>query len=137
MNKFLITGRLCNDMEMVYTRDGKAIVKFSFAVDRRFKRDGESEADFFQCCAFGTTAEMLKKCEVAKGTKLLLDGEVRNNNYTDREGVKRYGTQLIVNSFEFCESKAAQSSRSGNVEQQNTLDDGFMHCDDSEELPFS
>ena len=132
MNQVIFTGRLTRDAEIRYSNDGKAVARFDLAVNRRFKREGEADADFFSCVAFGRLAETLEKCNVAKGTKLLIEGEVRNNNYTNREGQRVYGTQILVNSFEFCESKGAGH-------QQAPVDnDGFMNIPDGfdEELPF-
>ena len=89
-------GRLCTDPEIRYTSDQKAVCRFRFAVNRRFKRDDEPEADFFQCVAFGKIAETFEKCSISKGAKLMIDGEIRNNNYTDNDGVKHYADQVIV-----------------------------------------
>ena len=142
MNKFLIMGRLCTDPEIRYTSDQKAVCRFRFAVNRRFKRDDEPEADFFQCVAFGKIAETFEKCSISKGTKLMIDGEVRNNNYTDNDGVKHYTDQVIVNAFEFCESKSASASGSAsneyNTPPAKTDDDGFMHVPEGidYDLPF-
>lgn len=123
------------DAEIRYSNDGKAVARFNFAVNRRFKRDGDPEADFFQCVAFGKIAETLEKCSVGKGTKLLLDGEMRNNNY-EKDGVKHHGMQVVVNSFEFCESKGSSGQA---APQARTDSDGFMNipADIDEELPFS
>ena len=135
MNKIILCGRLTADVEIRYSNDGKAVTRFNFAVNRRFKRDGDPEADFFQCVAFGKIAETLEKCGVGKGTKLLLDGEMRNNNY-EKDGVKHYGMQVVVNSFEFCESKGSSGQA---TPQPQTDSDGFMNipADIDEELPFS
>lgn len=135
MNKIILCGRLTADAEIRYSNDGKAVARFNFAVNRRFKRDGDPEADFFQCVAFGKIAETLEKCSVGKGTKLLLDGEMRNNNY-EKDGVKHYGMQVVVNSFEFCESKGSSGQA---TPQPQTDSDGFMNIpsDIDEELPFS
>lgn len=135
MNKIILCGRLTADAEIRYSSDGKAVARFNFAVNRRFKRDGDPEADFFQCVAFGKIAETLEKCSVGKGTKLLLDGEMRNNNY-EKDGVKHYGMQVIVNSFEFCESKG--SSGQATPPQPQVSNDDFMSVptDFEEELPF-
>ncbi len=133
MNQVILTGRLTRDAEIRYSNDRKAVARFDFAVNRRFKREGEADADFFSCVAFDKVAESLEKCNVGKGTKLLIKGEVRNNNYTNREGQRVYGTQILVNSFEFCESKGAGH-------QQAPVDnDGFMNIPDGfdEELPFN
>lgn len=135
MNKIILCGRLTADTEIRYSNDGKVVARFNFAVNRRFKRDGDPEADFFQCVAFGKIAETLEKCSVRKGTKLLLDGEMINNNY-EKDGVKHYGMQVVVNSFEFCESKGSSGQA---TPQPQTDSDGFMNipADIDEELPFS
>lgn len=135
MNKIILCGRLTADAEIRYSNDGKAVARFNFAVNRRFKREGDAEADFFQCVAFGKIAETFEKCHVEKGTKLLVDGEMRNNNY-EKDGVKHYGMQVVVNSFEFCESKGSSGQA---TPQPQTDSDGFMNipADIDEELPFS
>ena len=102
MNKFIILGRCASDPEIRYSNEGKAVARFNFAVNRKFKQEGQPEADFFSCVAFGKIAETFEKCSIGKGTKLLIEGEVRNNNY-EKDGVKHYSNQVIVNSFEFCE----------------------------------
>lgn len=132
MNKVLFTGRTTNDPEVRYTTDGKAVASFNFAVNRTFDREN---SDFFKCVAFGKTAETIEKL-VKKGTKLLLEGEIRNNNYTDKNGVKRYEMQVIVNSFEFCESKGQAGTQ---ATQPQADKDGFMNIPDGieEELPFN
>lgn len=135
MNKIILCGRLTADAEMKCTNDGKVVARFNFAVNRRFKRDGDPEADFFQCVAFGKIAETFEKCNVGKGIKLLIEGEMRNNNY-ERDGVRHYGMQLIVNSFEFCESKGSSGQSAPQYGQPDS--DGFQNVPDGidEELPF-
>ena len=132
MNKVIFTGRLTKDAEIRYSNDGKAIAKFDFAVSRKFKREGDPDADFFGCVAFGRVAETFEKLNIAKGTKLLVEGEVRNNNYTNKDGQKVYGTQIVVESFEFCESKGTQG------EDAPAKQDAWMSVPDNmEELPFN
>lgn len=133
MNKVIFTGRLTSDPEVRYTADQKAVASFNFAVNRTFDREN---SDFFKCVSFGKTAENIEKL-VRKGTKLLLEGEIRNNNYTDRNGVKRYEMQVIVNSFEFCESKSSGST--SETRQENSNGDGFINIPDGidEELSFN
>lgn len=135
MNKIILCGRLTADAEMKCTNDGKVVSRFNFAVNRRFKRDGDPEADFFQCVAFGKIAETFEKCNVGKGAKLLIEGEMRNNNY-ERDGVRHYGMQLIVNSFEFCESKGSSGQSALQYGQPDS--GGFQNVPDGidEELPF-
>ena len=131
MNKFFLSGRLTADPEVRYTTDQKAVASFNFAVNRTFDREN---SDFFKCVAFNKTAETIEKL-VKKGTKLLLEGEIRNNNYTDRNGVKRYEMQVIVNGFEFCESKGQATTGA----EPKADSDGFMNIPDNleEELPFN
>jgi single-strand DNA-binding protein len=92
MNKIILMGRLTGDPEVRYTQDSKAVASFNFAVNRRFDREN---TDFFRCVAFGKTAEGIEKM-VKKGTKLVVAGSIQNNNYTDKNGVKRYEMQVIV-----------------------------------------
>lgn len=135
MQKFIATGRLTKDSEVRYSQDGKAVSRFDIAIGKRFKKEGEADADFFSCVAFGKVAETFDKCKVTKGTKILIDGEVQNNNYTKQDGTKVYGTQILINSFEFCESKGTQTK-----EEPKAMPDegGFMNIPDGidEELPF-
>lgn len=133
MNQFIITGRLTKDAEIRYSNEGKAVARFDFAVNRKFKREGEADADFFSCVAFGKIAETFEKCNVGKGTKLLIEGEVRNNNYTNKDGQKVYGTQVIVNSFEFCESKGNNEAPATAPEPEDFMD---IPANIQEELPF-
>lgn len=133
MNKIILMGRLTRNPEVRYStgETSVAIARFSLAVDRRFKRQGEAEADFFNCTAFGKQGEFVEKY-LQQGTKILLTGRVQNDNYTNREGQKVYSVQIIAEELEFAESK-------GKSEQQETNNDGFMNIPDglSEELPFN
>ncbi len=137
MQKFIATGRLTKDAEVRYSADGKGVAKFDFAISKRFKKEGEADADFFSCVAFGKTAETFDKLKVSKGTKLLIEGEVQNNNYTKQDGTKVYGTQILVNSFEFCESKGeAKPSTPAPMPKQEA--DKWLNIPDGidSELPF-
>lgn len=135
MNKFIITGRLTADPDIKGTTDGKIIALFNFAVNRRFKREGEPEADFFNCVAFGKIAETFEKCGVSKGTKLLIEGEVRNNNY-EKDGVMQYSNQVIVGSFEFCESKTSSAVGTSAPSEPQPQGADFEITPDDEDLPF-
>lgn len=135
MNKFIVIGRISSDPEVRYTQDQKPVVRFNFAVSRTYKRDGEPDADFFGCVLMGRTAERFEKLNVPKGTKLMLEGEVRNNNYTGKDGIKRYENQVMVNQFEFCESK----TRTAPAEAPKASE-GFVNIPDEvndEGLPFN
>lgn len=137
MNRFIISGRLCNDLDIRTTADGKSVARFNFAVNRRFKKEGEADADFFQCAAFGKTAETLQKCNVKKGTKLLLEGEMRNNNFTDNGGITHYGMQVFVNTFEFCESKTNKAETDSEADAPSEIPGfGQMPNVGDDDLPF-
>jgi len=139
MNKIILMGRLTRDPEVSYsnTDNSTALARFNLAVDRRFKRAGDStETDFFNCIAFGKQAEFVEKY-LKKGTKILVTGRIQNNNYTNKEGQKVYSMQIIVEEMEFAESKSASSGKDG---PQRPDSDGFMNIPDGvedEELPFN
>lgn len=144
MNKIILMGRLCRDPEVRYGgANNTAIGKFNLAVDRRFKREGQPEADFFNVTAFGKLGEFVEKY-LKHGTKIVVEGEMQNNNYTNKEGQKVYGFQVMASSIEFAESKAA-SQQNGYTPQSATQPaqqadaDGFMNIPDGieEELPFN
>lgn len=128
MNKVIMCGRLTKEPDIRSGGD-KTIGRFNIAVDRKFKTDGQPDTDFFNCISFGKQAEFVGKY-LNKGTKVIIVGEVRNDNYTDKNGVQHYSTQIYVNEIEFAESKKAES--------QPSADKGFMSIPDGleEELPF-
>lgn len=130
MNLIIIMGRFTKDPETKYTQDGKAITKASIAVSRRFKQDGQPDADFFDAVAFGKTAEFMEKY-FHKGMKAVITGELRNNNYTDKDGVKHYGNNIVISTIEFAESKRADDNTSADP-------DGFINIPEGmdDELPF-
>ena len=140
MNIVIFMGRLTGDPEIRHTQEGKAVAGFSLAVDRRYKKEGNPAADFFRCSAFGNLAEFCEKY-LKKGTKILLKGRIENNNYTDRQGVKRYDFRVTAEEIEFCEKKADTDPRQGAPKEEpqpepKTDADGFMN-DYDEELPFN
>ena len=139
MNLCIHIGRLSRDPEVRYGQSGKAVAMFSLAVDRKFKREGQPTADFLNFKAFGKTAEFLEKyCH--KGTKLVVQSQLQNDNFTNKEGVKVYRDTLVVDNVEFAESKAA-SEKANKSEQSpaSPTSDGFMDIPDGlsdEEVPF-
>lgn len=142
MNKVILVGRLTRDPEVRYSQgnNATAIAKFSLAVDRRYKREGEPDADFFNCTAFGKQAEFVERY-LKQGIKMVVVGRLQNDNYTNRDGQKVYSVQIMVDELEFAESKNAGSG-SGNGGQGRpapSSDDGFMNVPDgiNEELPFN
>lgn len=139
MNKVILMGRLTRDPEIRWTteQEAKAIGRFSLAVDRKTKRDNQPTADFFNCVAFGKLGEFTEKY-LKKGTKILLIGELHNDNYTDKNGNQQYSVQIIVNEMEFAESKSS-SGASETSGAPGTDNNGFMNIPDGimEELPFT
>ncbi len=145
MNKVIMMGRLTRDPEVRYGgASNTAVARYSIAVDRRFKREGEPDADFFNCVSFNKTGEFVEKY-LRKGTKVVIEGELRNNNYTDKNGNKVYGMEIMATSVEFAESRNASSTTSGNYGGESSNmggsapSDGFMNIPDSieDELPFT
>ena len=148
MNKVILVGRLTRDPEIRYSQgaNAMAIARFSIAVDRRFKREGEPDADFFNCSAFGKQAEFVERY-LKQGTKMVVVGRIQNDNYTNREGQKVYSVQIMVDELEFAESKNASSGSSDGSFAQPSVrptpgaaaNDGFMNVPEGidEELPFN
>lgn len=133
MNKVIEMGRLTRDPEISSSTSGTTFARFSIAVDRRFKKEGEPDADFFNCTAFGKTAEFVEKY-LQKGTKVLVTGRLQNNNYTNKEGQKVYDVRIMVEEMEFAESK--KDNNQGTQSAQGT---DFLNVPEGlvEELPFS
>lgn len=144
MNKVILMGRLTRDPEVRYSQgeSSLAIARFSLAVDRRFKRQGEPEADFFNCTAFGKQAEFTERY-LKQGTKMVVVGRIQNDNYTNKEGQKVYSTQIMVDELEFAESKASNNESgyqpTSRPAPSQAVGDGFMNIPDGidEELPFN
>lgn len=138
MNKVIIMGRLARDPEVHYTQGETptAIARYTLAVDRRVKREGEQSADFIGVVAFGKAAEFAEKyCH--KGTKLLVTGRIQTGSYTNRDGNKVYTTDVIAEDQEFCESKKSTEEEQP---KPKTDKDGFMNVPegiDEDELPFA
>ena len=138
MNKVILMGRLTRDPDVRYshTDSNMAIARFSLAVDRRFKKQGDTvTADFFNCTAFGKQGEFVEKY-LKQGTKIVVTGRIQNDNYTNKEGQKVYSVQIMVEEIEFAESKAAGQGAQNNDSMPS---DGFMNIPDGieNELPFN
>jgi len=135
MNKTLLIGRTTKDPDIRYTQSEQpmTIARFSLAVDRRFKRDGDNQsADFISCVAFGKTAEFIEKY-VFKGTKIAVEGRIQTGSYTNNDGNKVYTTDVVVEQVEFAGSKTDSKSA---AKESN---DDFMNVADElddEGLPF-
>lgn len=138
MNKVILMGRLTRDPDVRYTAGDSptAITRYTLAVDRRFKREGEAAADFINCIAFGKQAEFAEKY-FRQGLRIVVTGRIQTGSYTNREGRKIYTTDVVIEEQEFAESKSAggQEEKKGVTEDA----DGFMNIPDGidEELPFA
>ena len=159
MNKVILMGRLTRNPDVRYSQGEKAtcVARYTLAVNRRFKREGDQDADFIGCVAFGRQGEFAEKY-LKQGTKVVISGRIQTGSYTNRDGVKVYTTDVVVEEQEFAESKAVAAGYGGGyqpngygepmAEPQPTMTsrpvpseavgDGFMTIPEGieEELPF-
>ena len=137
MNKVILMGRLTKDPEVRYSQgeNATAVARYTLAVDRQFKRDGDQSADFINCIAFGKRGEFAEKY-LRKGTKIAVVGRIQTGSYTNKDGQKVYTTDVIVDEHEFVESKASQQNGGDSAPVSS---DGFTSIPDGidEELPFA
>ena len=156
MNKVILMGRLTRDPDIRYSagENSTAVARYTLAVDRRFRRDGEQTADFISCVAFGRTAEFAEKY-FHQGIRIVISGRIQTGSYTNMDGVKVYTTDVVVEEQEFAESKSASAENSGGFgggyrqsqaaapapapAAASASADGFMNIPDGidEELPFN
>lgn len=148
MNKAILMGRLTRDPEVRYSQgeNQTAIARFTLAVDRRFKRPGETQdADFIGCVAFGKQAEFVERY-FKQGMKMVAVGRIQTGSYTNKDGQKVYTTDIVAEEIEFAESKGSnpdagsqQSHSNFRPEPSSAIGDGFMNIPDGidEELPFN
>ena len=140
MNKVILIGRITKDTETRVSQGDNPtyITRYTLAVDRRFKRDGEPSADFINCVAFGKSAEFAEKY-FFKGMKIAIVGRLQSGNYTNKEGQKVYTTDVVIEEQEFVESKQSSEQHHEQSTPSQTVGDGFAKIQDGEleELPFS
>lgn len=147
MNKVVLMGRLTRDPEVRYSQgeNALAIARYTLAVDRRFKRDGEATADFINCVVFGKSAEFTEKY-FRQGMRVTICGRIQTGSYTNKDGIKVYTTEVVVEEQEFAESKAASDANRSSFQTSTPspapsadAGDGFMNIPDGidEELPFN
>ena len=131
MNKTILIGRLTRDPDIRYTNGDKpvCIARYTLAVDRRVKKDGENNADFIPCVAFGKLGEFAEKY-LKKGTKIAVTGRIQTGSYTNRDGNKVYTTDVVIEEQEFCESKRNDTDGFMNIP------DGIEDEMDLDNLPF-
>lgn len=135
MNKSILSGRLTADPELSTSND-TTIARFVLAVNRRFKKEGQPEADFIRCTAFGKTAENIGKF-FSKGRPILIEGHIQTGSY-EKDGVKHYTTDIIVETFDFMDSKSNNDSAAEPT--PSAVGEGFVNVPDNiegEELPFA
>ena len=143
MNKVVLMGRLTRDPEVRYGgANNTAVAKYSLAVPRKFKRDGDQECDFINCVAFGKLGEFAEKY-LRKGTKIAVAGRIQTGSYTSKDGQRVYTTDVVVEDQEFAESKNASAANANTqpdpAPSPRDMGDGFMNIPDGidEELPFN
>ncbi len=148
MNKVILMGRLTRDPEVRYAQGDNplAIARYTLAVDRRQSRNSNDDqtADFINCVAFGRTAEFAERY-LRKGTKIAVTGRIQTGSYTNKDGVRVYTTEVVVEEHEFAESRNASGNNDGgynggySAPAPSGAGDGFMNIPDGidEELPFN
>ena len=139
MNKVILVGRLTRDPEVRYSQgeNTMAIARYTIAVNRRFKREGDPEADFIRCVVFGRAAEFAEKY-FRQGLRIAISGRNQTGSYTNKEGVKVYTTEVVVEEQEFAESMAEREHTQTPASAPESSGDGFMNIPEGidEELPF-
>lgn len=131
MNKVILMGRLTKDPEVRYTSTKTAVCRYSLAVNRQYKKEGEQEADFLNVVAFGKAGEFAGKYFV-KGQQVAVVGRLQTGSYTDRNGVKRYTTDIIAEEQHFAESKRKEAFEP----TDEPIPDNFYPDPEQEGLPF-
>lgn len=138
MNKWIGMGRLTRDPEVRYSQGANpiAIARYTMAIDRRVKKEGEQEADFISCIAFGKSGEFAEKY-FRKGMKVAVVGRIQTGSYTNKDGQKVYTTDVVIEEQEFAESKASSGGNAASAPQVD--ENGFMNIPDGidDESPFN
>ena len=138
MNKTVLMGRLTADPQVRYSQgdNATAVARYTLAVNRKFKKDGEPTADFISCVVFGRSAEFTERY-FRQGMRVVVCGRIQTGSYTNKDGQKVYTTDVVVEEQEFAESKAAsQNNGSGSTPVSS---DGFLNIPDGvdTQLPFN
>lgn len=142
MNKCILVGRLTKDPETRYStgENANAITRFSIAVNRRFKnKDGNYDADFPNCVSYGKTAEFISQY-FKKGMAIGVSGRLSTGNYTNKDGIKVYTTDVVVEEAEFVESKNTSNALPSLATNTGRTSDDFVNIPDGvddAELPFN
>lgn len=143
MNNVNLIGRLTRDPEVRYSQGAEpiAIARWSLAVDRRRKQDSDQNADFIPCVAFGKLGEIAEKY-LRQGSKIAVNGRIQTGSYTNKDGIKVYTFEVVVDQLEFCESKKNSNEQNNNQADRpvpsSASTDGFMSIPEGieDDLPF-
>ena len=145
MNKAVLMGRLTRDPEIRYSQSNEplCIARYTIAVNRRFKRDGEADADFIPCVAFGKAGEFAERF-FKKGMMVCVSGRIQVRSWEDQQGQKRWSTEIVLEEQDFAESKASFQSRGAGsadapIAESTGEPEGFAAISetiDDEDLPF-
>lgn len=135
MNLVVMVGRLATAPEIRTTTTGISVTHFRVAVNRRYKAEGQPEADFFNCVCFGKTAELISQY-FYKGKQIAFEGRLQNNNWTDQQGIKRYNNDIIISSFDFIGKKEDNASIPAQDSDFTKEDYEKIFGDIDEEPPF-
>lgn len=137
MNKVILVGRLVKDPDIRYSQGANTncVARYTLAVDRKFKQEGQPTADFINCIAFGKLGEFAEKY-LRQGIKIAVTGRIQTGSYTNKDGQKIYTTDVVVEEQEFCESKSQSNSQ---PQPTPSNDNSWMNIPDGVEdsLPFS
>lgn len=142
MNRVILMGRLTRDPEVRYSQGERsmAISRYTLAVDRRGRKvENEQNADFINCVAFDKVGEFAEKY-FRQGMRVLISGRIQTGSYTNKDGVKVYTTDIVVEDQEFADSKGAGEIQQQNRQVPSSVGDGFMNIPDGVEdegLPFN
>ena len=139
MNKTILIGRLTRDVDLRYTQSGKAVGNFTLAVNRNFKNEqGEYDADFINCVAWGKTAENLANY-MKKGNQIAVDGRIQTRTYENNEGKTVYVTEVVAENVQFLESRntSGKPNSSQSSEKPSSFAENGQPIDiENDDLPF-
>lgn len=133
MNKTILIGRLVREPELRYTQSGIAVANFNLAVNRRFAKEGEQQADFIQCVVWNKVAENVAKY-LSKGSQVALEGRIQTSSYDDKDGVKRYRTEVVAENVEFLNTKKKEETNEAMEAAEDTFQAEFTDMDG--DIPF-
>lgn len=139
-NKVFLVGRLAKDPEVRYTNNNLAVCNFTLAVDRRFAKEGQQQADFIPIVAWQKTAEFCSKY-FAKGQKVIVIGRIQVRSWDDNEGKKRWSTEVVAEEVDFADGKKSNTGNSNTNDSYEPIQDGdasngFYPLEEDDELPF-